>query len=422
MSESLFIKQQIDAFIAAHPFEDGWKVYEYSLELAKKLYIQYLLDCLRDWHPEALKLRVALKEVGENDLLGTPGDSHSTENRTEWDLQKELDSHWWKGSVELEWKGHAIHFLTYPLCTGGGFSDFFFVATKSNEALRDFHRVLDAYGQTRQKRTVPTIHVVNGVNIPIRPVSWDDVLLPPDLIEDIRKNFHAFFQSQERYQALGIPYRRGFLFAGPAGCGKTLTIKALAYTTPVKFVPVLGRADVRDYSVEEALHVASVFSPAVVLFEDLDKLVQSKEVSLSHFLNLLDGFKEMDGVLVIATTNDAENLDPALLHRPSRFDRVWKFPLPKYEQRLALLRKRGGSYFSEAALEEAARKSDGFSMAYVQEIVVNALLECAHNGDGPQDDLLLRSLETLRLQRKAASKDDAPLADRESVGFCPKED
>ena len=109
---------------------------------------------------------------------------------------------------------------------------------------------------------------------------------------------------------------------------------------------------------------------------------------------------------------------PALLHRPSRFDRVWKFLLPRYEQRLALLGKLAGDRFSDQALREAARKSEGFSMAYVQEIVVNAVLRCVDDEAVPDDLTLLGSLETLRLQRKSASKDDEVLVERESLGFC----
>lgn len=167
-----------------------------------------------------------------------------------------------------------------------------------------------------------------------------------------------------------------------------------------------------------ALDLAEGCTPAVVLLEDLDRIVQAKSVSISHFLNLLDGLKVLNGVLVIATCNEPDKLDPALIHRPSRFDRVWRFDLPKYEQRLELLRKKGGTYFSESALETVAKRSEGFSMAYVQEIVVNALLECAHDECEPIDDSLLKSLEVLRLQRKEASKPGESMDERESVGFC----
>ncbi len=142
---------------------------------------------------------------------------------------------------------------------------------------------------------------------------------------------------------------------------------------------------------------------------------------MSHFLNLLDGLKVLNGVLVIATCNEPDKLDPALIHRPSRFDRVWRFELPKYEQRLELLRRKGATFFSESALETVARRSEGFSMAYVQEIMVNALLECAHDDSRPSDDHLLKSLDTLRLQRKEASKPGESMDERETVGFYASE-
>ena len=57
-------------------------------------------------------------------------------------------------------------------------------------------------------------------------------------------------------------------------------------------------------------------------------------------------------------------------------------------------------------------------MAYVQEIVVNALLSSAHHGDTPGDDAILKSMETLRTQRKEASKPGEVMDERETVGFC----
>ena len=88
------------------------------------------------------------------------------------------------------------------------------------------------------------------------------------------------------------------------------------------------------------------------------------------------------------------------------------------EERLALLQRRGQGHFSDSALEEVAQKSHGFSMAYVQEIVVNALLESVHNGTMPSDADLLRSFETLRCQRKTITKKLDSLVEPESVGFA----
>ena len=418
MSESRFINQHIQSFASSHPAEKGWKVYEYPGESAHRISLSYLLDFLQDRHPDAVKRRTTLKELVEANLIGTPGATESSDVNTEWDLSRELESERWYGVVEIEWAGHPMHFVSFLIKTGGGYSTVYQVATQSNVALRTFTQALDGYGLSRKKEDARHILVINGDNILLTPVSWEDIFLPPGFIEDIRVNVSMFFEGGERYRELGIPYRRGLLFSGPPGCGKTLTLKALAYHTAAKFITVIGKSGVDDSDIERALDVAGKCSPAVVLFEDLDKLIEAKDVSLSHFLNLLDGLKVLSGVLVIATCNEPEKLDPALLHRPSRFDRIWKFPLPGVEQRLALLRKHGGTYFSEPVLREVAQRSNGFSMTYVQEIVVNALLECAHEGKNPSDQDLLRSFDTIRLQRKSASKGVESLEEQDHVGFC----
>jgi hypothetical protein len=60
VSESFFLKQQMQFFLWDHPSEEGWKVYECPVDTARRLCIQYLLDCLRDCYPDALKRREAL--------------------------------------------------------------------------------------------------------------------------------------------------------------------------------------------------------------------------------------------------------------------------------------------------------------------------------------------------------------------------
>ena len=413
----MFLWRSNSRFLAAHPREGGWMVYEFASDAARKMYLHYLLDCLRDWHPDALRRRTALSFVEEDTLRKSFKKSQASSEAATKDVASEVDSFGWRGSVELVWNGHDIHCWMFSLVLSNGCADVYLVATKSHAAFQDFLLVLDRYGQARHKGEKREILVVNGENIPVAASSWDDVVLSAGMARDIRTNVQAFFHNPERYQQLGIPHRRGFVFAGPPGCGKTLTLKTLAYNTSAKFITVLGKADVVDDIISYALHLAEKYTPAVVLLEDLDRIVQTKGISLSHLLNLLDGLRALNGVLFIATCNEPDKLDPALIHRPSRFDRVWRFELPKYEQRLALLHKRGGAFFSESALQVAARRSEGFSMAYVQEIVVNALLECAHDETVPGDDCLFKSLDTLRVQRKSASKPGESMDEKETVGF-----
>ena len=419
MRKPPILTPQTDFFLETHPLDDGWKVYQHDNSLMTQNHLQYLLDCLRDWHPDALKRRFAVKETTDA-LQECMGKNAEADRKAEWDLQRDLDSAWWNGLVEIEWKNHPIHFYSFVIYGGMHPQDINLVATKSNQALTKFLSIVEDYGQKRIKSGQRRILVVNGPSIPAPNVSWADVILPSGMLEEIRSNVDGFFKSRERYQAIGIPYRRGFLLTGPPGCGKTLTLKAMANTVEATVITMHARAEADEKDLEYAFYLASKNSPAMLLLEDLDKLVNhSEHLSLAYFLNILDGLKIMDGVLVIATSNDPGRLDPALLHRPSRFDRVWRFTLPQYEQRLALLTRKGAQYFSPPALEEAAHNSNGFTMAYVQEIVVNALLECAHADIIPSDMDLLRSVKTLKTQRRSASKEEESLEDRESLGFSP---
>jgi cell division protease FtsH len=417
MSESLFLQRQSSRFLAAHPREAGWIVHEFGGDSADEMSLNYLLDCLRDWHPAAITRRMALPLVRAGAFRDSMPICAASETDVPNGASEEANSYGWRGTIELIWNGQEIHCHMFSLMLGKGCFGIYFVATKSLAAFRDLLLVLDRYGKARLKEKRKEIYVVNGDNIPVAASSWDDLVLPAQMARDIRTNVEGFFASPERYAYLGIPHRRGFLLAGPPGCGKTLTLKTLASNIPAKFISVLGTADVDDCMLRNALDLAEGCMPAVVLLEDLDRMVQAKGISLSHFLNLLDGLKVLNGVLVIATCNEPYKLDPALLHRPSRFDRVWRFELPKYEQRLELLCRKGGTFFSASALETAARRSEGFSMAYVQEIVVSALLQCTHDDQPPNDDHLFKSLDTLRTQRKEASKPGESVNERESVGF-----
>lgn len=417
MSESMYLQRQSDRFLAAHPREAGWVVHEFGGDSAEELSLNYLLDCLREWHPAAITSRTALPLVGAGAFRNSMSICAVSEAGALNSASEEANAYGWRGTIELIWNGQDIHCHMLSLILGKGCFGIYFVATKSLAAFRDLLLVLERYGKARLKEK-KEIYVVNGENIPVTSSSWDDLVLPAQMARDIRSNVDGFFASPERYTALGIPHRRGFLFAGPPGCGKTLTLKTLAFNTPAKFISVLGTADVDDSMLRNALDLAQGCTPAVVLLEDLDRIVNAKGVSISYFLNLLDGLKVLNGVFVIATCNEPDKLDPALTHRPSRFDRVWRFDLPKYDQRLTLLRKRGRNFFSESVLETVARRSEGFSMAYVQEIVVNALLECAHDEMEPHDDHLFKSLDILRVQRKEASKPGEAMDEREGVGFC----
>src|SRR5207302_1682193 len=158
----------------------------------------------------------------------------------------------------------------------------------------------------------------------------------------IRGAAERFFYSERVYSDLGIPWKLGFLLVGPPGTGKTLTTKILANSCGVPFLYVRGLnsfcGDKPDNgTVREMFEGVRERAPCILCLEDVDSMV-TEEVR-STFLNELDGLEETyRGVLTVATTNHPERLDPALLHRPCRFDYRFEFPLPNEEQRRAFVR------------------------------------------------------------------------------------
>jgi ATP-dependent Zn protease len=417
MSDAKYLDRTQAKFAREYPRSEGWKCYSIHAFLRGTLYINYLLDYVRENPGVGVKVD-AFNEVRTDDMLGVADNSHPVTVGSEWDLKKELDGNNWSGRIVVKWEGQELIYDSFSVVTvEGGHIVITLLATKSNSAMRSFHAELDKYGKVRAKGKANRIRVVNGEDIPLPSVTWEDVILPKGMAQEIRENVDGFFSSRQRYVDMGIPYRRGFLFAGAPGCGKTLTIKALTRSTQAAFFAVQATAEVNDGMVEMAFQEAQRNAPAILIIEDIDRLIKAPKVSLSHFLNIMDGLKAMDGVLVLASCNHPENLDPALLQRPSRFDRVWRFAVPDAIQRKGLLEKRGSRYFSPKALACVAEETSGFSMAYLQEIIVNALIHCAHNDTVPTDKHLLDSLADLKAQRINASKPVEDLDTRENLGF-----
>lgn len=171
----------------------------------------------------------------------------------------------------------------------------------------------------------------------------DSVVLEPGEKEYLLQDVARFRRSKQRYQRLGVPYHRGYLFYGPPGTGKTSLVSALAAHFGLS-VYIVNLADFSDRSLMSAIN--DVPAHSVLLFEDIDCMrssqpragadsgagqnvsvaLSTKEnvstqngVTLSGLLNVLDGFHAPTGVLFVMTTNHVEKLDQALL-RPGRID------------------------------------------------------------------------------------------------------
>ncbi|MBK8742842.1 MAG: AAA family ATPase [Betaproteobacteria bacterium] len=204
----------------------------------------------------------------------------------------------------------------------------------------------------------------------------DSVVLKAGQKEAILTDLHRFFDARERYETLGIPWRRGYLLYGPPGTGKTSLVTALASELALNVcVLSLASPNVTDEKIGNLL--ASVPRRSVILIEDVDAFFQQRskadsgvKVSYSGFINALDGVAAHEGSVVFLTTNHPHRIDEAAI-RSGRVDFRLELGLCDRDQMERMFLK----FFDDAAA--AARFSgavapDQWSPAQVQERLLKA--------------------------------------------------
>ena len=154
------------------------------------------------------------------------------------------------------------------------------------------------------------------------------------------------------YDKLGHKMPRGILLHGPSGTGKTLMAKAVATQSEANFVSVRGPELLSKWVGESERGIREIFkrarqsAPCVIFFDEIDSIAPIRgaggetavtERVVSQLLTELDGMENMHGVVVLAATNRADMIDPALL-RPGRFDKIIQIPLPDKESRKSILK------------------------------------------------------------------------------------
>jgi hypothetical protein len=255
----------------------------------------------------------------------------------------------------------------------------------------------------------------------IQTASFDDLVLAGDQKAKIQADFTSFLRGREEYERYGVPWRRGVLFLGPPGNGKTHCVRAVLkmLEVPILFVQSLrAKYATDDATIEQVFQRAHEITPCCLVFEDLDAMINDGNRSV--FLNHLDGLGHLSGVLTIATTNHAERLDPAIVDRPSRFDRKYHFALPALPERLAYLsawnaRLDVAMRIDTRALEELAERTSEFSFAYLKELYVSSMIRWMHDrGAEPMRSILEAQLTELRAQMHsgpAAARSPEPPAE-----------
>ena len=186
-----------------------------------------------------------------------------------------------------------------------------------------------------RKDRQPRIQIQDGPARQISPCRWDDLVLAQTVVSLVRDDFESFFERKSWFRKNKLPFRRGYLFHGPPGNGKTSVIRAMMSSKGLT-AHTLRFFDLHkdDSDLDRLFEEAMKDRPSMILLEDIDRAFpksgESKSnISLQQLLNCLDGVGTGNGVVVVASANDARLLDPAILRRPGRFDRRGSFPKPK---------------------------------------------------------------------------------------------
>jgi chaperone BCS1 len=218
--------------------------------------------------------------------------------------------------------------------------------------------------------------------------------------EAIVADLDRFFASRQRYETLGIPWRRGYLLYGPPGTGKTSLVTALASELSLNVcVLSLASPNVTDEKIGNLL--ASVPGRSVILIEDVDAFFQQRsksdaavKVSYSGFINALDGVAAHEGSVVFLTTNHPQLIDEAAI-RSGRVDFRLELGLCDRGQLKRMFRK----FFDDpvaAARFAGTVSADRFSPAQVQERLLKAAdaeeaIALFHERASASDGALLRA-------------------------------
>jgi len=202
-----------------------------------------------------------------------------------------------------------------------------------------------------------------------------------------------FLKNPKKFHRLGGRIPRGVLLVGEPGCGKTLLAKAIAGEADVPFFSISGSDFVEMFVGVGASRVRDLFkqakehSPCIIFLDEIDAVGRrrgagfnggghdEREQTLNAILVEMDGFDSSDQVIVIAATNRADVLDPALI-RPGRFDRQVVVPLPDIKGRLEILKIYAAKIKlgPDANLERLARGTPLFSGADLAAIINEAAL------------------------------------------------
>ena len=266
------------------------------------------------------------------------------------------------------------------LIIGGLLFFFFFKMQQANNSQMNF-------GKAKTKKAAEE-----------RPdVKFSDVAGVDEAVEEMQE-IKDFLANPAKYQSMGAKIPRGCLLVGPPGTGKTLLARAVAGEAGVPFFSISGSDFVEMFVGVGASRVRDLFqqakdaAPAIIFIDEIDAVGRQRgtglggghderEQTLNQLLVEMDGFESNDSVVLIAATNRADVLDPALL-RPGRFDRqiVVDTPDVRGREKILTVHAKDKPIGSDVDLSKIAKITPGFTGADLANLMNESALLTARRG------------------------------------------
>ena len=231
-----------------------------------------------------------------------------------------------------------------------------------------------------------------------KKVTFEDVAGADEVKEELQEVVE-FLKFPKKFHELGAKIPTGVLLFGPPGTGKTLLARAVSGEAGVPFFSISGSDFVEMFVGVGASRVRDLFeqakksAPCIVFIDEIDAVGRQRgaglggghderEQTLNQLLVEMDGFNGNDGVIIIAATNRADVLDPALL-RPGRFDRQVVVDVPDVKGREEILKVhvKGMPLADDVDLEVLARRTSGFTGADLANLINESALLSARRSE-----------------------------------------
>ncbi|MFW9898497.1 MAG: CDC48 family AAA ATPase [Candidatus Thorarchaeota archaeon] len=222
------------------------------------------------------------------------------------------------------------------------------------------------------------------VMIEIPNVLWEDIGGLKEIKHELKEAVEWPLMYPKLFKKAGIRPLNGILLFGPPGCGKTLLAKAVATETKSNFITVKGPeifskwVGESERSVREIFRKARQAAPSIVYFDEIDAISSGRgeyqgthiyDSIVNQILVEMDGIENREGIVVIASTNRPDLVDPALL-RPGRFDRLLFVTAPDYDARVNILKvhTKNMPLAKDISLKKIAQITEGYSGADLENL------------------------------------------------------